>query len=947
METTRTTAEGKARPASVSIITATNPARLSKAFSLTPDGALRKQGGGVLIRGNVQRVDVTGPEQLAEIIRRLTPAQALCFGVPSHDAEIVPQADLAKNPGAIARTREHFQWPDGGGLMLLDYDPPADGEALDFTSLLVSLTTAMPEVAMAPMVAIPSASSCIHKDDGTELRGIRGWHLFLFVETASDIPAIGATLEGRLWLAGHGRVQVSKSGAALLRTLVDASVWQPERLSFDGGAACGSGLIQKRLEHLEIRKADAAPMATPKALNNNEVGQVRKLQKAARELMAPEVAAAQELWLDERIAEAVKKHPETETEVIRDNLKRALANRELMGDFELLAKSGEVLTVGQLLDDPKKYHGWEFADPLERDYSGNDRRIAVARLMGNRPNIYSHAHGGQYFKLLRQARSLFLADGQYPEHLRAIADRLGCERLVYDFGGALVSVTGGKITPLRSAGVAHLAESIFGFQKIDEKKQALKPCQLPTELAARMLEARDCWTSIPKLTAVVNHPVITPDGEIVQRDGYHEKTGLLLATGRSWDIPDRPTLAQVRAAIATVWQPLSLMPFESPADAGAALSLLLTAVARPTLALAPMFLTSAPSYGHGKTLTGQVAALLAGGDGSVTTMHTDDTEQQKSLVALLLSGQPACLLDNQGAGSLISGDALAALLTGETFRSRILGKSEQAALPTRVLLIASGVNIGPAADLVRRTLTIRIDQREERPEAKAFPFCPVELARETRQAMQAAGALLLRAAFNAGAWDIKPERRMGSFGDFDRVVRRTVLWLIAEGLTPCPMADPLDTQAREAEADPGVAQIETLLSAWASFIGAVPIAAMDVIEKANMNTASPDAAAILQVADEVAGVGGGRINARRWGKYLAKHKGRVIGGHRLTQPTSLNGIRLWQVALEAKESFATSRARKPIEGGGFKSFSRDGGKQSPQSPQSHLNDYESAKAGEL
>ncbi len=931
--------------AMLSVITATSPARLSKGFELAADGSLRKLPGGVLVRGKAERLEIASPADLAALLGTLSPSQALAFGVPAHDADVVAQAELDKHPGAISRTRQYFTWPEGGGVLLLDYDPEPGAVPLPFADLLVALVQAMPELATAPMVAIPSASSGIFTTEGAELRGVRGWHLFVFVEKAADIPAIGETLTGRLWLAGHGRIQVSKSGACLERTLADTSVFQPERLSFDGGAACGKGLEQRRGAPI-VRNPDAAPMPTPAALNQREQAQAKRLQKEGKEAAKPEIEAAQELWLDERVAEILHREPDRDREEVRQNLVRAVTGHELMGDFILTCQSGEQVTTGEILDSPKKWHAKRFADPLEPTYSGGDRRIAVARLFGNRPMIYSHAHGGQAFRLLRQTRGMLLVDGQYPEHLAEIAGRLGADRALFDFGGALVAVADGRVTPLRAAGVAHLCETRFAFRKFDARERAEKACQLPSELAARMLEARDCWASVPKLVAVVSHPVITPTGEILQRDGFHEGTGLLIASGRDWSIPDSPTREQVQAAIATLWRPLSLMPFESPADAGAALALLLTAVCRPTLALSPMFLTSAPGFAHGKTLVGQTAAILAGGDGAVTTMHTDEAEQQKSLVALLLAGQPACLLDNQGAGSTITGDALAALLTGEVFRSRILGKSEQVALPTRTLLIASGVNIAPAADLVRRTLTIRIDQGTERPEVQRFPFCPVELARETRQAMQAAGALILRAAFNAGAWDVKPERSMGSFGDFDRVVRRSVLWLIAEGLAPCPMADPLDTQAREYESDPTVAQVETLFAAWRSFVGAEPIGAMDILEKANMNSASPDAAAILHVADEVAGMGGGHINPKRWGKYLARHKGRVIAGHRLTQPSTVNGMRRWQVALVAKGAYSPNPVGNVRDFDSNVTYQDKSEDKAHQSTDSHPNAYARAKGGE-
>lgn len=63
---------------------------------------------------------------------------------------------------------------------------------------------------------------------------------------AADIPAIGEAVNARLWLAGLGHIEKKADGKKLLRSMIDTSVWQPERLFFESGAYCGAGLIQKR-----------------------------------------------------------------------------------------------------------------------------------------------------------------------------------------------------------------------------------------------------------------------------------------------------------------------------------------------------------------------------------------------------------------------------------------------------------------------------------------------------------------------------------------------------------------------------------------------------------------------------------------------------------------------------------------------------------------------------
>jgi hypothetical protein len=65
-----------------------------------------------------------------------------------------------------------------------------------------------------------------------------------------------------------------------LRNLIDESVWQPERLSFDAGADCGTGLMQKRPE--TVHAAGRALTLVDVALTDQELEQIEALKDAAR-----------------------------------------------------------------------------------------------------------------------------------------------------------------------------------------------------------------------------------------------------------------------------------------------------------------------------------------------------------------------------------------------------------------------------------------------------------------------------------------------------------------------------------------------------------------------------------------------------------------------------------------------------------------------------------------
>lgn len=298
---------------------------ISKRFTLE-NGTLQKGSGGNMRSGWSERLEVDDLLGLREIIQHLNVRQALAFGAHAPEQQrvrVTTKAHLHETPDAIARGREYYSFPQGeAGILLLDYDPPKGGQALSsaegLRDLLISVSPALSE---CEMLISPSASSFIYKDDGTQLQGLRGMHCFVKVAEGANIPEIGAGIDARCWLHGLGYVQESKSGAKLLRGLVDTSVWQPERLSFDAGADCGTGLVQKRPapKHWEGRALTLADVA----LSDDDLDRVEDLKRKERGLEAlssAEKAKAKQ----KKVSVSVKRTSPTEKKELSDYKKKEL-----------------------------------------------------------------------------------------------------------------------------------------------------------------------------------------------------------------------------------------------------------------------------------------------------------------------------------------------------------------------------------------------------------------------------------------------------------------------------------------------------------------------------------------------------------------------------------------------------------------------------------------------
>ena len=349
--------------AQLTVITSRRPAVLSKSVRRGPDGSIVKQGGGLLIEGDARIGTVASLGELAALLQSLGPAQALTFGVPRRgDGRILTRAALARQPhgeGILTRTRDQFVWPAGPGILMLDHDP--DDKPLSRAELVRLVRTAAPGLADVAMLWWPSASSHICDTvSGDDLTGLRGQRLYLMVREAADIARAGKALVDRLWAAGHGRVVVSGAGATLERCPVDGFVWQPERLDFAAGAACGNGLAQNRGAPLLIA-GSTDPVDTRVALPDDPA--ISKVASAARRSAktgaADAIEAAREAFLDgtgRALLGPGDCEDPAKREEARSVVRRAVENNVLEADFPVEVESApgayETIPVGRILADP-------------------------------------------------------------------------------------------------------------------------------------------------------------------------------------------------------------------------------------------------------------------------------------------------------------------------------------------------------------------------------------------------------------------------------------------------------------------------------------------------------------------------------------------------------------------------------------------------------------------
>lgn len=915
-----TPAERCKLPLAFTVITGVQPARLTKVIGMNATGGMRKETSAMLSRGRAQHVLVADLNGLKQHLEALTSAQAVTWGVTKEDpVEVCTQGDAqAQRAGAIARTRENFKFSAAPGVMMLDHDGLPDGELspLQFRDRLIA---AAPSLADAPMLWLPSASAGCVGPHGGVLSGLTRHRLYIPVEDATLIPEAGKALESLLWATpGAGWCEVGVAGQRLPRCLVDVSVWQPERLDFAGPSVLVDGVTRAGVEgviygdptvQFDLRQLiDAATPSIKK--------QAQAALKAARAAVAEKCETARRNWVADK-APTLAQSRGIKLAQATNVLERAVVHQVLMGDFELICADGQIVNVAQLLDNPHRWHNTRFADPLDPDA---DKRVAVARLLnGNRPDLFSHRHGGVRYELRRQSARVQLGRGMRVEATDAVLQVLRDRSELFDFGtNAIAYVADGKATPVSRDWLVDHAGRVAEFYSVKTERDddgnvtstREIPEDAPTYIANAIL-AKHGGRNFRKLTAVTTAPTLRPDGSVLDEPGHDTATGLMYVTTEAYPlaVPSAPTADQAMDALAKLWHPIRLFPFADEVAVGVTLAAMLAACLRPALPTCPATGFDAPAAGTGKTLLAKcIGALATGGDVAVLPPTNEEDECRKRLFAALRGGSKVLLWDN--VREPLGNSVIDSFLTSSLFADRVLGVSENVELPNRSLFLVSGNNLVLTGDTHRRILLARLDAQIETPFKREFEFDPLTEVCNNRQALVVAALTIVRAYIAAG----RPKAakgRIASFELWDDLVRQPLCWLrecrmkSGRDLIDLPQfVDPAESIDRAASENPETSKLAALLNAWLATFGTTPTSPAQAITKA---TEAYGAQSVLfDALDEIAGQNG-KLNVRILGRWLERHAGQLCTGLRLVLGNKTNGLKRWTV-VRTVERAATDKA---------------------------------------
>ncbi len=332
-----------------------------------------------------------------------------------------------------------------------------------------------------------------------------------------------------------------------------------------------------------------------------------------------------------------------------------------------------------------------------------------------------------------------------------------------------------------------LEQSALHYKLKEDKTSGMKiPSMIPTppQVINKLMEHPT--PQAPKVAGLVSHPILNLDGRIIDQEGIDKDTGLLLQFGGStFDaIPDNITHEMTKEAADRVLGVLfdEFMFKNSLAHKDlyrmSALAMLQTGMFRKVLDQAPAFMIVANVQGSGKTTLARIVYnTLTGRDMPVSSLGGGTDEMKKEILAMLMQSPGMVCYDNVLDGSEINNPVVAKIITSPIFKQRILGRTQEATVPTNTLIAITGNNITLSADLVRRFIAVSLTADTAHPETRAYKHPDIVQYCLASRSQVIRDCLLITKSFIDAGCPINPKKvRPSGFPQWDKMVRFPLLW---------------------------------------------------------------------------------------------------------------------------------------------------------------------------
>ena len=386
---------------------------------------------------------------------------------------------------------------------------------------------------------------------------------------------------------------------------------------------------------------------------------------------------------------------------------------------------------------------------------------------------------------------------------------------------------------------------------------------------------------LPILNRMTEIPIFTIGGRLIAREGFDEESGVYYLPLPSLNglkaIEGTPTPTQLMAALNVFEDLVCDFPFVEDCDFTHALAFALIPLIRLTIqGRTPLFRFEAPSPGTGKSILMKMLSDIGCTKSSGISPTTEDEEWRKRITAALMGNPDAILIDN---AQKLESAHLKKLLTDDYWEDRPLNQSAEVRFEVRALFGVSLNNPLLSREMIRRSLRIRLDARQERPEARSgwrHPFIE-EYAREHRSELVA--ALITIAQYGLTHAEIDDDLpTLGSYEAFSRKMGAIMKVIDKQGF----LGDRQD--------DSMLSNDEVSASLFIQKWG----------EKSDLLEQGFSVRELIPLAEEIDGfyLGDGKTERGKQtylGMWLSKRRGMVFGNWQIMDPKKTPTATIWRL----------------------------------------------------
>ena len=319
-------------------------------------------------KGTAERISIPFGDFL-NVVSNMESDEALGYGTYSNDYEkivdIVAKDEEDLEESKLSFSKENFKYHQHPGILLIDCrylrrTKPAITPSL----LLQTFINIDPQFRNAAYIYQESILGNMYlEDEDREVN--KTFSLYFPVRDATDIPRYGKLLFDRLWLHGYGYIELSASGAMLVRSPINVTVFHPDYFDIVGRPVHDDQRFKCKKPETTYNSGEYLDTAKQKDLTSEEQKQLTSLIEEAKE-EKQERSAKKRARLSAKHAPPPGRSYGWDIEKILNS-----ERKELNNDFKLefMTKNRKVSEVFYD-DDEYKYNGEALADPIEGRQTG-------------------------------------------------------------------------------------------------------------------------------------------------------------------------------------------------------------------------------------------------------------------------------------------------------------------------------------------------------------------------------------------------------------------------------------------------------------------------------------------------------------------------------------------------------------------------------------------------